>query len=78
MVLNVGCIHFIIIVVVVISFYIISIVGVGRYLVNDVFIGSSCFIINDATQVVVEFIWRLLLLLLMFTVVVDFVIIHGR
>ena len=75
MVLNVGCIHIVIIVVVIISINIISIVGVGRYLVNDVFIGSSCFIITDVTQVVVEFIWRLLLMLL-FTVV-DFIIVHG-
>ena len=77
MVLNVGCIHIVIVVVVVIisSFYMIGIVGVGRYLVNIMFIGIICFISNAAAQVVVEVFWMLLLRLL-FTVV-DFVIVHG-
>ncbi len=74
MVLNVGCIHIFIIVVVISSFDIISIVAgvAGRYLVNDMFIGS-CFIIIEVTQVV-EVNWMLLWLL--FTVV-DFIIVHG-
>ena len=78
MVLNVGCIHIVIVVVVVIisSFYMIGIVGVGRYLVNIMFIGIICFISNAAAQVVVEVFWMLLLLWLLFTVV-DIVIVHG-